>query len=374
MAQNLAEKYSEKVDERFSHESYAANVTGNDYTFDGVDTVYVYSMPTTQMTDYNRHPASAVDRYGVPIDLQASRQCMKMNRDRSFTYIIDKGDNLQTLGIYDANRSLSRQINEVIIPEYDTYVFRTLAAKATAMGNISKTTPTKSNAYSLFLKGQEFMGNHVVPDEGRVAVCSYAYSNLLMQDPSFIRYGDASQQMLTKGVIGEVDGVKIMKVPSSRLPAGCNCILTHPYASIAPRQLLEYKIHDNPPGISGWKVEGRLIYDCFVLNNKVDGIYYIGGAAVLRVLNVRAALSAVNPGNYIPMVDPAPENGSTMYFRTGTTATEVEYGATIATDEWVALSEAGTEITPDEDDRLLEVVEVDANGKAVGYGKTFLSD
>jgi hypothetical protein len=32
-------------------------------------------------------------------------------------------------------------------------------------------------------------------------------------------------------------------------------------------------MHDGPPGVSGWLVEGRMYYDCFVLNNKKNAIY-----------------------------------------------------------------------------------------------------
>lgn len=42
---------------------------------------------------------------------------------------------------------------------------------------------------------------------------------------------------------------------------------------MAPIKLADYKIHDNPPGINGWLVEGRVIYDAFVLNNKKGAIY-----------------------------------------------------------------------------------------------------
>ena len=82
--------------------------------------------------------------------------------------------------------------------------------------------------------------------------------------------------------IGEVDGTKIVRVPSSRLPAGCAFLLVHPSAATAPKQLEEYKIHDNPPGVSGWLVEGRVLFDAFVLNNKADAIYYHGSSAVTK--------------------------------------------------------------------------------------------
>lgn len=67
--------------------------------------------------------------------------------------------------VSDAGKSLSRQIREVCVPEYDTYVFAKLAAAATANGNYSTTAITKANAYEQFLIGEEFLGNHNVPEQ-----------------------------------------------------------------------------------------------------------------------------------------------------------------------------------------------------------------
>jgi hypothetical protein len=36
--------------------------------------------------------------------------------------------------------------------------------------------------------------------------------------------------------------------------------------------LTDYVIHKNPRGISGWVVEGRYVYDAFVLTTLVDGV------------------------------------------------------------------------------------------------------
>lgn len=44
-------------------------------------------------------------------------------------------------------------------------------------------------------------------------------------------------------------------------------------------QKAEYNIHENPPGISGWLIEGRTYYDAFVLNNKKDAIALLKKAA-----------------------------------------------------------------------------------------------
>jgi N4-gp56 family major capsid protein len=250
--QNLASTYSSKVDERFHKESQAVLVLNNDYKFTGVKTVNVYSIPTVPLKDYQR---SGSNRYGTPDDLTRNVQTLTINKDRSFSFIIDKGDKIQSQMVSEAGKALSRQIREQWVPEYDTYVFKTLAAAATAHGNFSTTAITKANAYEQFLAGVEHMGNKNVPDKGRVALCSYRFAHLLMQDSAFMKDSNLSKEAINKGVLGECDGVKIVKVPSSRLPAGCAFILAHPIAATAPKQLEEYKTHDNPPGISGWLVK-----------------------------------------------------------------------------------------------------------------------
>ena len=367
---NLASKYSNKVDERFTKVSQAAMALNNDYEFTGVDTVNVFSIPTTPMRDYQR---TGVNRYGTPDDLQRNVQSLKINRDRAFTFIIDRGDKIQSQMVSDAGKSLSRQTNEVVIPEYDAYVFRTLANAATTHGGFAKNAITKSNAYEMFLAGQEYLGDRNVPDTGRVAFCSYRFANFLKQDPSFVRYGDKSQDMLIKGVIGEGDGTKIVKVPSSRLPAGAAFLLVHPSAATGPKQLEDYKIHDNPPGINGWLVEGRFIYDCFVLNSKSDGIYYHGTQGVLKAINVLTAPVATSSSQTAVLINTEAETGHSFVYTLATSVEdipEVTYGTVL--DGWTPVT-SGTSIAVTEGASLVVVAEIDADGKPVGLGRAIIN-
>lgn len=368
---NLAQKYSKTIDERFERESQAVLALNSHYDFNGVDTVKVYSIPVVPMTDYTR---SGLARYGSPDDLQRNVQTLKVKKDRAFTFIIDRGDKLQSQMASDAGRALQRQLREVWVPEYDAYVFRTLAASATARGNYSTVAITKANAYEMFLKGMEALGNANVPDEGRVAFCSYGFANLLKQDSAFMRYGDSSQQMLSRGVIGEVDGCRIVKVPSSRLPAGAAFLIAHPLAATGPKQLEDYKIHDDPPGISGWLVEGRVIYDCFVLNEKAKAIYYHGAQPVLKVLNVTTVGS--ESGKSAVIVEPAALEGAKRYVQTKPDAAHlsaVTYGTAITPSAWTELTTNGGEITPANGDTVARVVEVDASNEPIAVGDCVLN-
>ena len=51
-------------------------------------------------------------------------------------------------------------------------------------------------------------------------------------------------------------------------------MVAHPCATEAPTKLEDYKVHQDPPGISGDLVEGRIVYDAFILENKKKAIYY----------------------------------------------------------------------------------------------------
>ena len=117
------------------------------------------------------------------------------------------------------------------------------------------------------------------PRNGRLCFCTPTFYNLIKQDTGFIKAGDASQRMLVTGSLGMIDGVNVIPVPSSYLPAGAHYLLTHPVATVGPVKLESYKAHIDPPGLNGTLVEGRIRYDAFVLSQKAGAIYYCAAQA-----------------------------------------------------------------------------------------------
>lgn len=338
MAMNYAQKYSNKVDERYYAESQALAGTNQDYDWEGVDTVKVYQVDTVPMTDYTR---SGTSRYGTPTELGNTIQTMKLERDRSFTFTIDKGNRNQTMMVMEAGKSLARQEREVVIPEYDRYVFGKQVSAAVTNGNFDMTTVSSSTAYTRFLKIDETMGNNLIPLPGRIAYCSYGFCNMLMLDPAFIKTGDKATEMAIKGELGEVDGVKIVKVPSSQLPFGVSCLMVHPNATVAPQQLKEFKTHVDPPGINGWLVEGRHMYDAFVLDAKKNGLYVLLGEGVLG--SVTGILDTSSPKKLTGVANQDHfaggkwqiKAGSTLpsYGAANTSYTDVTFGTTTVSDD-----------------------------------------
>ena len=269
MAINYAEKYSPQVDERFKLGSLTTALVNNAYDWLGVATVKVYSVPTAEMNEYT---LTGSNRYGTPAELNNEVQEMTLAKDRSFTFTIDKKSEDDTMGVMAAGAALARQIDEVIIPEIDTYRISKLVAGAPTANVIKDIAVTKANAYEKFLSVQEILDNKKVPTGGRICMCTPGYYNMLKLDEAFTKKGDMATKIAINGLVGEVDGVYIVKAPKSYFPENVNFLITNPIVMPAPIKLTEYKIHDDAPGISGHLVEGRIRYDAFVLDQKKDAI------------------------------------------------------------------------------------------------------
>lgn len=272
MAIEYAEKYSPIVDERFTLGALTGGMVNGEYEWVGVETVKVFSIPTASMNNYS---LTGANRYGTPAELENAVQELKVEQDRSFTFTIDRKSTDDTLFTMEAGRALRRQIDEIILPEVDTYRIAALASGAVAAQVHDDATVTAANAYNLFLAGQEDLDNAKVPQGGRFAIVDPAFLNFLKQNENFIKQSDMSQRITITGVIGECDGVYIVKAPKSYFPTKVHCIITNRMVMPSPVKLQNYKIHMDPPGINGALVEGRLRYDAFVLDMKKNAIAVI---------------------------------------------------------------------------------------------------
>lgn len=272
MAIDYVTQFATQVDEQFTTASMTAALTNRDYDWTGTQTVKVYSVTTASMNDYNRAGEAQEDtisRYGVIEGLDATTQSLMVRKDRSFTFAIDKLDSDETAQALQAASALARQQREVVIPEIDTYVIGQIAANAGQTPDAVNLTSV--NIYDHILKAQTALDEAEVPADQRVLVVSPAVYELIKRDPLFQA---KPEEIKENGIVSRIDGAAVIKVPTIRLPEKCGFILVHPSATVAPMKLEEYKIHSDPPYISGDLVEGRVVYDAFVLDNKKNGIYY----------------------------------------------------------------------------------------------------
>lgn len=275
MSINLVEKFLPYVDEKFSTESKKSLLTNNDFDWTGAHTVKVYKISTGSMNDYDRQgtgSGATGSRYGKVESLDATTEEFTLKKDRSFTFVIDKLDTDETAQQVQAASALSRQQRLVVIPEVDKYTYSVMCAGAGLKPTAKELTAT--NIYDEIIGANNDLDNNEVPETGRILVVTPDTYLLMKKCKDIVMETETGEDMKIKGVIGNLDGMQVIKVPANRLPDNFGFMIAHPCATVAPTKLEDYKIHEDAPGISGALVEGRIVYDAFVLENKKNAIYY----------------------------------------------------------------------------------------------------
>ena len=278
MAIELATAYKSYVDELFTTEAKHPLVTTTAaFDWDGAQTVKIYKVTTAAMGDYGRGGPTSGNwsRYGSVAGLDATTETLTLSKDRAFTFGIDKLDVNETAGALDAAQALARQIREVVIPEIDSYVLTKMCTGAGITPDAKELSGGPGgNIYTEILKASEALDAAEVPENGRILLVTPFTYSLMKLSPYIVMETDIGQEMRARGVLGYLDGALVIKVPANRLPEKFGFMLCHPAATLAPVKLADYRIHQDPPGLSGSLVEGRICYDAFVLENKADAIYY----------------------------------------------------------------------------------------------------
>ena len=265
---NLAAKFSTKVAERFSHGSFTDAYAGKEYDFSGVKSIKIYSVDTVTMTDYTR---SGTTRFGTLAELGDTVQEMSMSKDRAFTFSIDKGNAAQQYNIKAATKALKREIDEVVTPEIDQHRLKQWAAGAGLTA--TNASLTKSNILEAIMTGSMNMSNVLVPKKNRALFIKESlYLQCKLAD-QIVGIDSLGEKAITNGAVGVIDQMKVVPVPDSYFPANTNFIIKYKNCTVDPMQLKTYRILTDQMGVDGDVVEGRVIYDSFVITTKNKGIF-----------------------------------------------------------------------------------------------------
>ena len=112
-----------------------------------------------------------------------------------------------------------------------------------------------------------------------------------------------------------------------------------------------------------------------MLNEKTDAIWYHGGQAMIKDMQVVTA--ATDTGKSTIVVNAVKANASNKwYYDTATTIAGligVTYDTAITYGNWTELTANGFEITPTVGDKYIRVVEVDTSYKPVAVGDALLN-
>ncbi len=273
MAINLAAKFDKKVVERFSKQSITDAFCGKDYDFTGVKTVKVYTVDTVATTDYTR---SGTSRYGTVTELGDTVQELTVSQDKGFTFSIDKGNAQEQYNVKQSNKALQREWDEVVTPEIDKYRLSAWAAGA-GLTKTNAAAPTKDTILEMLLTAGAAMNNALVPRVGRAIFIPESVYILTQLADQIITNDKLGEKAIVNGSVGMIGQMNVVPVPDSYMPENTQFLIKYKSSTVDPVKLRDYKIHVDPPGISGDLVEGRYIYDSFVLNTKNKGIYVAKG-------------------------------------------------------------------------------------------------
>lgn len=273
MAQNYSAAHLKVLDERYHLKSKTDLIVnkGIRLDFNGKNSVTIYNVDVVAENDYVR---SGTNRFGALVELGTGTQTFTLSQDKAFTFTIDRGNYEDSQMVTEVAKAVKRQQDEVSTPATDIYRLGVLSAYAIAntQGVIAGSAVAYNTIYQLILAQQAAMSEAKVPEDGRVLFITPTNYNLLKRDPEFIKDCDTSAKDLKKGIVGEVDGLTIVKLPSSYFVAKFEFLIVKDDLLVSPMKFNSVRTLDDVQGIDGWVAEGRRYYDAFVPTQKAVGL------------------------------------------------------------------------------------------------------
>lgn len=277
MTVHLADKYSSKMDLAFTHGSYTDRFVNKDYDFDGVQTINVYTPTTVATHNYDR--AETGDRFGGNVELQDTVATYQLANDKCFKITIDRGNYLQGALAKKAGQVLRAEMDEQVIPEIDADRIATAATTA-ASTNQAVVYSATDGAYKAVLDAQAYLDEAKAPTSERVIFVTPAFYNLIKADITTGVYANGyNDKLVPRGFVGELDGMAVVKVPSSYFPANTYAVIWQKKAVLGANQIKKTDIIEDSELVDGAVLTGRFIYDTFALEAKKYAIASIVATA-----------------------------------------------------------------------------------------------
>lgn len=300
---NLHEKYDKKLAERFTADSFVKGNTSNDYNFDGVKSINVTTLKTIPVTTYTRQ---GQNRFGAITEVEDTIQTLTMTQEPAWTASIDKGNASDQQYVKEAGKVMKMQSEEVTVPAADKYALAQYCTNAGQVVALSA-APTKTTIVEKLFDAAAALDDALVPTANRILYIKSSLYNMVRLSPEFIGVDKLAEQILTKGTVGQIADMKVVKVPDSYLPADVYFLITHKKSVLMPEKVKTARVLSEVPGIDGRLLEYHNYYDAFVLGAKANGVY------VAVKANTKSADPTISISSHSATITAA---GSTIYYTT----------------------------------------------------------
>ena len=130
------------------------------------------------------------------------------------------------MNIKPAMSMLGAQIREQVVPYMDKYAFKQWSNAAGTRKGLTA-APTKTSIVGNIFDGATALDNALCPDENRLLYVPTTYYNLLRQSSEFLAVDNLAEKALTKGYVGMIADMKVIKVPDSFMPDDAYFLITY---------------------------------------------------------------------------------------------------------------------------------------------------
>lgn len=288
---NLHKSYKEPLAKAFEYSSNLGGKTSSEYSWKGVNEIFITSIITDPLTDYNR--AASSGRYGTPSEVNDWMQSMILDKDRSFTKTVDKG-NYQEANYLKTGAAVTKAyMDEQVSPELERYFYKRMALCAGKTLTISA-APTDSTIIGMLTDIETYFEDHRVPKTDRFVAVPYKYIAALRQ--ALKNCDTITDRLLLKGIVGDFGTLHIIGVAEADIPANCYAVAWQKNSAVYPKTIDDCKVSQDVPGISGLLIEGRFRFGAFVVGKKADGVVTVVKTSNKCTTSVSAA-KAITAGN-----------------------------------------------------------------------------
>ena len=320
MAINLMKEYSTLLDKRFTQKSLTEAHCGHDYSWDGVNSIVVYTLDNMAVQDYTLTGMHRFTGGNAPTNIGDEINTYTLSKKRSFGGIIEGVQNMDQKSIKKANALLKQTWDEVMVPEIDKYRLQTWANGA-GHTVINGTPLTNKTIVRQLLVAQAHLNNKLVGRDGRVCFITESMAIETKLAEELINNQPFTSKAVINGEIARMGGLPIVAVPDDWMPAGIEFMVKYKRATADPTKLKMLRALNQVQGIYGTVLEGLTRYDSFVLANKADGIYVYGTGSILPEPTISVASGTATMSS---------TNATTIYYTTDgsnpkTSATRAAY-------------------------------------------------
>lgn len=277
MSVNLLTSYAKQLDTKLTAESFTRAHAKGKVNFVNVEAgiIEVLTPTTVEPSDYKISDKN--DRYGGITEMEDTKATYQVANDKSFKLGLDKGNKKGQANLKQAGEMLKLQIREQITPMMDKVYFAKLVAAATATSQ--KIVHVAKKAVEEVAGATEYLDEALAPASDRILFVSSAYRKEIRTEiTTTMNAPQTNDKLVTKGIIGELDGFMVVKVPKSYFPTNVLAVAVWTGAVSNAAIINEARVKTDSEMISGDLLIGRNKFDTFVNEAKKNAIAIIATA------------------------------------------------------------------------------------------------